>query len=209
MNNITKQELIDFEKKIGVLFEEGELPFLMHFCGGNEDALIDLFSAYIMEGDYILSTHRNHYHYLLAGGKTDDLENKIRNGDSMFVFNRKLNFLSTSILAGGCGIAAGIALSLKTKNSPNYVWCFLGDGAEDEGHLYEAVKFVESNKLPCIFVVEDNDRSVETNKKERGSSYIMNWPECVLRYQFNSTYPHAGTGTSKIIKFKNIENFIK
>jgi TPP-dependent pyruvate/acetoin dehydrogenase alpha subunit len=204
MNNIIKQQLIDFENKIGVLFEDGELPFLMHFCGGNEDQLIEIFSK-INVGDYIISSHRNHYHYLLAGGTKKDLMKKILDGDSMFVFNRNINFLSTSVLAGGCGIAAGIALSLKMKNSKNKVWCFLGDGAEDEGHLYEAVKFVESKKLPCIFVIEDNDRSVETNKKDRGSDYIIKWPDCVIRYEYKAKYPHAGTGTTKIIKFKNLK----
>jgi len=120
----------------------------------------------------------------------------------MFVFNRKLNFLSSSILAGTCGIAAGIALSLKIKNSDKKVWCFIGDGAEDEGHFYEAVKFIESMKLPCFFIIEDNNRSVESSKKDRNSTYIMNWPKCVIRYEYKPTYPHAGNGTKKMIKFK-------
>jgi len=201
MKNKTKQQLIDFENKIGVLFEEGDLPYLMHFCGGNEDQLIKIFEN-INEGDYIFSSHRTHYHYLLAGGTEEDLEKKIKDGDSMFVFNRKLNFLSSSILAGTCGIAAGIALSLKIKNSDKKVWCFIGDGAEDEGHFYEAVKFIESMKLPCFFIIEDNNRSVESSKKDRNSTYIMNWPKCVIRYEYKPTYPHAGNGTKKMIKFK-------
>ncbi len=199
----TKQQLIDFENRMMELFEEGELPFLMHFCGGNEDHLIEIFKDF-RKGDYVFSTHRSHYHYLLAGGSEEDLEKKIRAGDSMFVFNRNLNFLTSSILAGNAGMAAGVALSLKMKKSPNRVWCFIGDGAEDEGHFYEAVKFVESAKLPCVFIIEDNDRSVETNKEDRGSSYIMNWPDCVIRYKYKPKYPHAGTGSGKWIKFKNI-----
>ena len=200
MNKITKQQLIDFENKIGVLFEEGELPFLMHFCGGNEDELIKIFEN-INEDDYVLSTHRTHYHYLLKGGSQENLLQKIKDGDSMFIFDKKINFLSSSILGGNAGIAAGIALSLKLKESNQKVWCFIGDGAEDNGHLYEAVKFVESAKLPCIFIIEDNNRSVESSKEDRNSTYIMSWPKCVIRYEYKPTYPHAGNGTKKWLKF--------
>jgi TPP-dependent pyruvate/acetoin dehydrogenase alpha subunit len=200
MLKISKQQLIDFEHRIGLLYEEGKLPYLMHFCGGNEDQLIEIFKN-IDEDDYVFSTHINHYHYLLKGGSIEDLEKRIVDGDSMFIFNKKLKFLSTSILAGGCGIAAGVALSLKLKNSNSKVWCFIGDGAEDEGHLYEAIKFVQSMNLQCTFIIEDNDRSVETNKSDRHSNFIFNFPKCVIRYTYNAIYPHAGTGTQKIIKF--------
>ena len=47
----TKQELIDFESEIGVLYENNQLPFLFHLSGGNEDQLIDIFSQ-INEGDW-------------------------------------------------------------------------------------------------------------------------------------------------------------
>ena len=196
-----KEKLISFENKMMDLFENGELPFMMHFCGGNEDQLIDFFKN-IKKGDYVLSTHRSHYHYLLAGGSEEKLENEIRKGNSMFIFDRKLNFLTSSIVAGNVGIATGIALSLKLKKSTKKVWCFVGDGAEDEGHFYEAVRFVESMKLPCTFIIEDNDRSVAASKKQRGSNYIMNWPKCVIRYHYSSTFPHIGTGSRKWIKFK-------
>ena len=172
----------------------------MHLCGGNEDQLIEIFED-VIEGDYILSTHRSHYHYLLAGGDEDVLEKKILDGDSMFIFDKKLNFLTSSILAGTCGMAVGIAHSLKLENSPNKVWCFIGDGAEEEGHFYEAVNFVEGWKLPCKFIVEDNDRSVNANKSQRRGDFVMSWPSCVYRYQYTPTYPHAGTGTGNIIKF--------
>jgi pyruvate dehydrogenase E1 component alpha subunit len=204
MNNKTKEELIQFENRIGEIFEEGDLPFLLHFCGGNEDQLIKIFSI-IKEGDYIFSTHRSHYHYLLAGGSEEILEQKIKDGDSMFIFDKKLNFLSSSILAGNTGIATGVALALKLKGSSQHVWCFIGDGAEDNGHLYESVKFTQSAKLPCTFIIEDNNRSVDSSKEDRHSTYIMNWPECVIRYNYEPCYPHAGNGTKKWIKFKDIK----
>jgi pyruvate dehydrogenase E1 component alpha subunit len=196
----TREELIAFEKRIIDFFEEGKLPFLIHLSGGNEDQLINIFKN-INEGDYILSTHRSHYHYLLAGGSEKDLEEKILNGESMHIFNKKLNFMTTSILAGGAAIAAGIAHALKMEQSSNRVYCFIGDGAEDEGHFYEAVQYVWGWDLPCTFIIEDNDRSVWSTKTERRGNLITQWPYCVKRYEYKITMPHAGTGTGKMIDF--------
>jgi len=209
---LTRDDLIAFERRVYDLFEAGELPHLVHICGGNEDPLMDVFSQ-MKEGDWVFSTHRTHYHYLLAGGDPDELIEKIRAGDSMFVFSRKLNFYSSSILAGCAGIAAGLAWSLKHSTSKATVWCFIGDGAEDEGHFYEAVRFVDGHDLPCVFIVEDNDRSVATSKDERRGPWSMDfpWPECVRRYHYEARFPHAGTGSGKMIDFKQeaIDSYLK
>jgi len=203
---MTKKELIDFETKMKEVFKEGKLPFLVHFSGGNEDQLLHIFKD-IKPDDYVFSTHRSHYHYLLKGGDPKVLEQKIRNGDSMFVFDKKLNFLTSSVLAGTAGIAAGVALALKLKGSKNKVWCFIGDGGEDGGHFYEAVRYVQNLRLPCTFIIEDNDRSVETSKLLRGSRKNINWPSCVKRYKYIPTYPHGGPGLKEMIKFdENIVN---
>ena len=188
-----KQDLINFEKEIVELWESAQIPYPVHFSGGNEDQLIELFKE-IKEGDYIFSTHRSHYHYLLKGGSKEKLKEMILEGNSMHVFDKKLNFFTSAIVAGCPAIAAGTAFALKRKNSDNKVWCFIGDGAEDEGHFYEAVRFVDGLKLPCIFVIEDNDRSVETPKKERYGKSEIKWPDCVRRYYYKPTYPHVGTG---------------
>jgi deoxyxylulose-5-phosphate synthase len=198
---MSKQDLIDFERRLADKFEDGEIPYLIHLSGGNEDQLIKIYEE-INEGDYIFSTHRSHYHYLLCGGSPEDLEEKILNGKSMFVFDRALNFFSSSIVAASPSIAAGVAWALKRKGSSKKVWCFIGDGAEEEGHFYEAVQYVNGWDLPCTFVVEDNDRSVNASKKERrGISEIM-WPKCVRRYNYIPTYPHGGTGSTKWLQFK-------
>jgi TPP-dependent pyruvate/acetoin dehydrogenase alpha subunit len=78
---MNKQDLIDFELRIKALFEQGKLPYLIHLCGGNEDQLIEIFKD-IKPDDWIFSSHRSHYHYLLAGGDSDVLEQMIREGRS-------------------------------------------------------------------------------------------------------------------------------
>ena len=195
---ITKQELIEFENQIKELWENAEIPHYIHLSGGNEEQLIEIFKE-IKPGDYVFSTHRSHYHYLLKGGSKKELKEKILRGESMHPHNKELNFLSSAIVAGTPAIATGVAWALKKKKSENKVWCFIGDGAEDEGHFYEAVRYVNGWNLPCTFIIEDNNRSVETPKNERYGTSEMIWPSCVKRYNYTPTTLHAGT--DKFVNF--------
>jgi len=194
MKKISKEQLINFEKKIGKLWEEAKVPYPIHFSGGNEDQLIQIFQE-IKEEDYVFSTWRSHYHYLLKGGNPNNLVNIILRGDSQHVYDKSINFLSSSIVAGTPCIAAGVALALKKKGSNQHVWCFIGDGAEDQGHFYEAVRYVDGYDLPCTFIIEDNDKAIDTPKSARYNDSGFNWTSsCVRRYNYTLTYPHVGNG---------------
>ena len=191
---MNKEELIAFEKEIIPLWDAGKIPYPIHFCGGNEDALIEIFSK-IKPGDYIFSTHRAHYHYLLAGGSKEKLKEMIMTGYSMRIIDKELNFISSSIVSGATAIATGVALAIKRKGDNKHVWCFIGDGAEDTGHFYEAVRYADGHDLPCTFVIEDNNYSVETPKSARNGSSDINWPtKHVIKYKYEKTYPHVGSG---------------
>jgi len=191
MQHVSKNELVNFEGRITELYRDCQLPFLFHLSGGNEDQLIDVFKD-INEGDYILSTHRNHYHALLAGIPAKELEERILGGRSMFIFDRKRNFFTSAIIGGTVAIAAGIALALKRKGSQQKVWCFIGDGTEDSGHLFEAARYVHGYDLPCTFIIEDNNRSVTTTKEERwGKATCPDFFPCVKRYSYDIHWPHA------------------
>lgn len=200
---MTARDLVEFEKHVADLWNTGQYPYLIHLGGGNEEWLLDL-SKRFQAGDWFISTHRNHLHYLIAGGNPEWLRQQIMDGRSMFIFDNKLNFLSSSIVAGNCAIAVGIAYGLKERQSPNTVWCFVGDGAEDNGHFYESVIFAKGHDLPCTFIVEDNNRSVDTSiAQRRGEHHVpMEWPDNVIRCHYTPTYPHAGSGTTKKIEFK-------
>jgi pyruvate dehydrogenase E1 component alpha subunit len=204
MKYATKKELISFENEVSSHWENGDIPYLIHLSGGNEDFLVNFFEDKVRDGDWIFSTHRNHHHALLSGIPADSLLEDILSGNSMFVYSRKNNFFTSSILAGTCAIAAGVAYSLKQSGSKNSVWCFLGDGAEEQGHFYESVMFVEGHELPCTFIIEDNNRSVDSSIVERlPTEFRFNLPKCVIRNIYKPTYPHAGNGTKKHIIFKD------
>ncbi len=212
------ETVIDFENKTKADWESGDLPCLLHLAGGNEKELVEIFNE-VRPGDWIFSTHRNHYHALLAGVPVQVVREKINRGDSMFVYSKAHNFFCSAVLAGCCGIAAGVAWELKQRNwidrnvqfmYPNAprvdpkVWCFIGDGGEEQGHFYEAAMFVEANDLPCTFIIEDNNRSVDTPRDARRGSAkgLEHLFRCVQRYHYTPTYPHAGSGCNFKIEFK-------
>ena len=172
--------------------DAGRLPFALHLPGGNEEQLIDIFS-HINEGDYVLSTHRNWYHALLHGLPPEEVEEKILDARSMFMFDRKRNFYVSAIIGGPVAIAAGIAWALKRKGSTQKVWCFVGDGTEDNGHLSEAVRYAEGFDLPCKFIIESNDRSCEASNQDRWgkTSHPEYNSDYVTKYHYEPTYPHC------------------
>jgi len=197
---MNREGLIAFEKKVEALWLEGRLPFLFHLSGGNEDILLDVFAG-IRKNDYVFSTHRSHYHYLLKGGGEDNLLDMILAGRSMFVFDKRINFLSSSVLGGCCGIAAGVAMGLKMSGSKSWVHCFVGDGAADNGHLYEAARLVDAKGLPCTFIIENNGVSAGATRDERGAKSILN-ADCVWEYNYTMTQPHCQTNNKTKVTFK-------
>lgn len=191
-NKWTVEKLIAFEREVADLYLDNKLPFLFHLSGGNEKQLIDIFEN-IKEGDYVVSNHRSHYHALLHGIPPEELKQKIIDGRSMFIYDKKRNFFCSAIIGGTPAIAAGIAWALKNKGSTKKVWCFVGDGTEDSGHLFEAVRYVDGWNLPCTFVIESNNRSVDATNEDRWNKtadYEWNSPS-VIKYHYTIPYPHA------------------
>lgn len=217
---MTKQDLIDFEKMIADKWDAGLIKFPVHLSGGNEDELIQIFKN-ISKDDWVFSTHRSHYHYLLKASMTMNndfdamkkLDNMIMQGRSMHIMDKECNFFSSGIVAGCCAIAVGVAKAIKEEQKlhPDYdnkkVWCFIGDGATDEGHFYEAMYYSVMQELPITFLIEDNDRSVCTNAKQRCGQNetgmrIEVSDRYLKKYNYKPTYPHVGTG--KTIKFADM-----
>lgn len=198
----TKEKLIEFEMDVVTCFEKGRINAPIHLSGGNEERLLGIFE-HIRKSDYVFSTHRNHYHYLLKGGNPLALKLELLgkpngickgNGRSMNIFDPDIRFYSSAIVGGNCAIATGVAMGLKKKKLKSHVWCFIGDGAEDTGHFMEAARFGIARRLPLTFIIEDNDLSVYSTKKDRWHNYpAFNCPN-IIRYQYKRSTCHVGTG---------------
>lgn len=202
-----KQEIIDFEKEIQSLYEDGKIRGPIHLRDGNEDELINIFKN-IKENDYVFSTWANHIHAILKGIPKEAVKNRILENESMAMNFPKYRFFTSAIVAGIHPIALGTALSLKRKDLKHRVWCFVGDMAFRTGICHESMMYAISHNLPITFVVEDNGKSVGTPTQDVWGevkidkllkfykSLINITSLCdIIYYQYSLTYPHSGTGT--------------
>lgn len=198
---MTKQDLINFECQIADMFNAGKLPRVVHLSGGNEDQLIEIFKE-IKPEDWVFSTWRSHYHALLKGMEPESLKAKIIAGQSMHVMDKSLNFFSSAIVGGCCPIAVGVAMGLQKKFLSHlsdvlpHVWCFIGDGATDQGVFWESARYVDAHELPCTFILEDNSLAVDTPSSIRYGEYnrCLNTLKCLRYYAYERKYPHCQTG---------------
>lgn len=197
----TRDSLIAFEERVRQKWEAGELPYLLHLQGGEEGIMLDIFRR-VKSGDWFFGSHRSHYLALLCGLSEEHVESEICAGRSMFLYSREKNLYVSAILGGTCGIAVGVAVAIKERGGSETVWHFCGDGAEESGHFAEAVAYAQGHELPIRFIVLDNDRQVDTDKKTRRGNFQMQWPPCVERYEYKSKFPHAGSGCRHQIVFK-------
>jgi TPP-dependent pyruvate/acetoin dehydrogenase alpha subunit len=191
--DLTPGTLIKFEEKVAAEYEAGEINGPIHLANGNEEQLIEIFSR-IAPDDFVFSAWRNHYHALLHGVDPDYLLVEIREGRSMGVISDSPNFFSSSIVGGIVPIALGTALGYSyIPGNSTHVWCFIGDMTYESGLFWEAYKFSRNHSLPLTFIVEDNGKSVTTDTKKtwNGKMEIL---DGVVWYEYNSKYPHHGTG---------------
>ncbi len=206
-----KNQLTAFEERIKKLFEEGKIRAPIHLSGENEEALLEIFKKY-NKNDWIFSTWRNHYHWLLSGRDPEALKSQILAGDSMSVFDDR--FFTSSIVGGNAPIALGVALAIKLKkeqlaNNKNQdkqdeaaaegasrVWCFTGDMAAAGGLVQECIRYAEGHDLPIQYIIEDNGLSVITDTQKVWGTENR---KKTFRYQYKRKFPHAGTG--KFVEF--------
>lgn len=218
-----REKLIGVRDELVKLWEEGKIKVPVHFPGGNEDQLINIFKE-VRRADYVFCSHRNLYHYLLHGGDFKALQDGLvgeqhglcqGRAGSMGTIDPRINFYSSAIVGGLVNVAvgAGWALAGQHKNDPlgsdenatrRHVWCFVGDGVLDGGHFWEALQYTIGYDLPVTFVIENNNRSTCTTIKQRlGNPWIHSMLPSVRKrliyYTYDSSFPHVGTG--KYIQF--------
>lgn len=222
---MTPQDLIDTEEEIRQLWEAGELPYLTHLAGSvdgkYEEWLCDFFRANIKPTDWVLASHRCHFHWLLHHWKSDytslpellvtaldvasskvELISRTKAGKSMFLYGPR--FLCSAIVAGTASIAAGLALSIQRRGGSERVFCFVGDGASEHGHFLESMAFTHSKKLPLQFIIEDNGSSCGVSKAQRrGSDDEIAWSPCVTKICYTPKFPHAGSSVRPQLKYSS------
>lgn len=159
--------------------DEQQMRCPTHFSIGQEAAAVGVFAHARLE-DYAISAHRSHAHYLCKGG---DLKRMVAElygkaagcaagkGGSMHLIATEVNFLGCVPIVGSTmpiGVGASYGAWLRGERALSIV-CF-GDGAVETGLFHESVNFAALNRLPVLFVCENNLYSVNSPMSVRQSN---------------------------------------
>ena len=160
-----------FEEKAGQLYGMGEIGGFCHLYIGQEAVVVGLQSV-AEEGDSVVTSYRDHGHMLAcgmdAGGVMAELTGREGGyskgkGGSMHMFSREKNFYGGhGIVAAQVPIGAGLAFAHKYKGDGKVNMAYLGDGAVNQGQVYETFNMAALWKLPVIFVIENNQYGMGT-----------------------------------------------
>ena len=178
-----------FEEKAGQLYGMGLIGGFCHLYIGQEAVVVGL-EANTEEGDKRVTTYRDHGHMLACGmdpkgvmaeltGRSDGYSRG--KGGSMHMFSKDANFYGGhGIVGANVPLGAGLALSDKYKGNDRVTFTYFGDGAANQGQVYEAYNMAEIWELPVIFVIENNGYAMGTSVKratkspslwQRGAAY--------------------------------------
>jgi len=154
-----------FEEQVNDLYTRALMPGLAHLYIGEEAVAVGICEA-LRSDDYITSTHRGHGHCLAKGASPDRMFAELLGkeagyckgkGGSMHIADPATgNLGANAIVAGSVGIATGAALSAKRLGNGRVAVCFFGEGALGQGVLYEVMNIAQLQKLPVIYVCENN-----------------------------------------------------
>ena len=188
----TEEKLIAFEQEIVNIWESGKITGPVHLSNGNEVQLIEIFKR-IKETDWVFSTWRSHYHWVLKGISADYGTELIKEGKSITMCSYEDRFYSSAIVGGTLPIALGVASAIKKDGGDDKVWVFVGDMSFESGIFYEVHKYARNFDLPLYFVVEDNGVSTYTPTESTWDTK-RDIPSDVIHYNYESKFPHYGTG---------------
>jgi acetoin:2,6-dichlorophenolindophenol oxidoreductase subunit alpha len=163
---LRRMQLIrSFEDQVRSLFAGGLIPGLVHLCSGQEAVAVGV-CCDLRPSDLIASNHRGHGHCLAKGASPDRMMAEIMGrrsgyglgrGGSLHLFDGENGNLGTNgIVGGGIPLAAGAALSAKRRGRGEVAACFFGDGALNQGLLFEILNMAAIWRLPVLFVCENN-----------------------------------------------------
>jgi pyruvate dehydrogenase E1 component alpha subunit len=186
--NTSKDELLSFyremllirrfEEKAGQLYGMGLIGGFCHLYIGQEAIVVGL-EATAKDGDQRVTSYRDHGHMLACGmdpkGVMAELAGREGGysrgkGGSMHMFSKEKKFYGGHGIVGAqVPIGAGLAFANWYRGNDNVSFAYFGDGAANQGQIYETFNMCSLWKLPCIFVIENNQYAMGTSMK-RGSS---------------------------------------
>jgi len=155
-----------FEEAIALEAEKGKTPGLVHLCNGSEVVEVSICSVLTGPKDQVTGSHRSHGLALAMGADPIQVAAEILGkpgglssgrGGTQHLFASDAGFLcSNGIVGAQVPLAAGAALSAKTMKTGGVAACFFGDGAANQGAVFETMNLAVALKLPLLFILENN-----------------------------------------------------
>ena len=161
-----------FEEKAGQLYGMGLIGGFCHLYIGQEAVVVGMQGA-IRPDDQLITTYRDHGHMLACGmdpgGVMAELTGRSTGysrgkGGSMHMFSREKNFFGGhGIVGANVPIGTGLAFANRYKGTDSVCLTYYGDGAANQGQVYESYNMAALWKLPVIYVVENNQYAMGTS----------------------------------------------
>ena len=190
--NVSKDDLLHyyremllirrFEEKAGQLYGMGLIGGFCHLYIGQEAVVVGL-EACTKPGDKRLTSYRDHGHMLACGMEANGVMAELTGrsggyskgkGGSMHMFSKERHFYGGHGIVGAqVPLGAGLAFADKYLGNDNVTFAYFGDGAANQGQVYETYNMAELWNLPVIFVIENNQYAMGTSVKRSTKSSTL------------------------------------
>ncbi|MCB1399044.1 MAG: pyruvate dehydrogenase (acetyl-transferring) E1 component subunit alpha [Rhodobacteraceae bacterium] len=187
--NVSKDDLLKyyremllirrFEEKAGQLYGMGLIGGFCHLYIGQEAVVVGLEAA-AEDGDKRITSYRDHGHMLACGmdpkGVMAELTGREGGlskgkGGSMHMFSKEKHFYGGHGIVGAqVPLGAGLAFADQYKGNGRVTFTYFGDGAANQGQVYETFNMAALWKLPVVFVIENNQYAMGTAQKRSTST---------------------------------------
>src|SRR6201747_1154605 len=161
-----------FEEKAGQMYGMGLIGGFCHLYIGQEAIVVGMQMA-LKPGDQVITGYRDHGHMLACGmdpkGVMAELTGRRGGyskgkGGSMHMFSVEKGFFGGhGIVAAQVPIGTGLAFANKYRGNDNVSLTYFGDGAANQGQVYESFNIAELWKLPVVYVIENNQYAMGTS----------------------------------------------
>src|SRR6516225_7713884 len=171
-----------FEERAGQMYGMGLIGGYCHLYIGQEAVVVGMQAA-LKEGDTIVTSYRDHGHMLAAGmdpkGVMAELTGRGSGyskgkGGSMHMFSREKSFFGGHGIVGAqVPIGTGIAFANRYRENNAVCLTYFGDGAANQGQVYEAFNMAELWKLPVVYVIENNQYAMGTSVERSSAQAVL------------------------------------
>ena len=168
-----------FEEKAGQLYGMGLVGGFCHLYIGQEAVVVGVQTA-LAPGDQVITSYRDHGHMLATGmeprGVMAELTGRATGysrgkGGSMHMFSRERNFFGGHGIVGAqVSIGTGLAFSNHYRGNGCVAVAYMGEGASNQGQVFESFNLAALMKLPCVYIIENNRYGMGTSVERASAS---------------------------------------